>query len=201
MMPRSSPPQHRPQPRRKHIKVQTPEYLSNVALYYLSRFAASEASLRRVLENRLRRAAMAHPSFADDKAAQENLRQAIDTIVAQHKRTGVLDDVAYADMKVRSQRRSGRSARRITQQLQLKGIAAEIIAAALKPNDDEENGEDAERKAALAFARRRGLGPFRKSQKDLPDNVRRKDFATMARAGFAYDTTRDVLGGEPELEE
>ena len=188
------------QPRRKRIKVPTAEYLANVALYYLSRFAASEASLRRVLENRLRRAAMVHEAFTADKTAQETLHRAIDAIVAQHKKTGVLDDVAYAAMKVRGLRRSGRSARRITQQLQQKGVAAGIISAALKPGD-EENGEDAERKAALAFARRRGLGPFRKSQKDLPENIGRKDFAAMARAGFSYDIMRDVLGSEPETDD
>jgi regulatory protein len=191
-------------PQRKRIRIPTPEYLANVALYYLSRFATSEASLRRVLKNRLKRAAIAHEAFAADAAAQETLRRVIDSLVEQHRKTGVLNDAAYAAMKTGSMRRSGRSARRITQHLQQKGIAPEIIERTLKPQDEDDTG-DAESKAALAFARRRKLGLFRKDGVNpknlLPHEQRRKDFATMARAGFAYDTARDILGGEFEDEE
>jgi regulatory protein len=187
----------------KRIKIPTPTYLANVALYYLSRFAASEASLRRVLENRVRRAAMANPEFAADAAARETAQKAIDAIVAQHVKSGVVNDSAFAEMKVRGLRRAGRSQRRITQQLQHKGIAADVIARALQPEDDR-NPEDIEKQSALAFARRRKLGPFRKEEasketKALFDQ-RRKDLASMARAGFSCDIARQVLGGDVEEE-
>jgi regulatory protein len=186
---------------KKRIKIPKPENLANSALYYLSRFAASEESLRRVLQNRIRRAALAHPDFAADKNAQKTLASAIDAIVAQHKKSGALNDEAFAAMKVRSLRREGRSKRRIEMQLRQKGVAAEIIESALEP--DEETG-DPERKAALAFAKKRKLGPYRppalienhKEDKKQEATQRRKDYATMARAGFSYDTSRATLGGE-----
>jgi SOS response regulatory protein OraA/RecX len=58
---------------RRTFKKPTPERLANAALYYLSRYAASEASLRRVLENRVRRAAMRDEAFAADREAQAAL--------------------------------------------------------------------------------------------------------------------------------
>ncbi|MDD5587414.1 MAG: RecX family transcriptional regulator, partial [Alphaproteobacteria bacterium] len=150
-------------------------------------------------ENRIRRAKMVHESLAADVGKLDDLHRAIDAIIARHKKSGALNDAAYAAMKVNSLRRAGRGARRITQQLQQKGVAADIIASALTPEDNE-SPEDAEHKAAMTFARRRGLGPFRKAQKDLPEN-KRKDFAAMARAGFSYDVTRNVLGSLPEEDE
>ncbi len=176
---------------RKTIRIPTPDNLVNVALYYLSRFAASEASLRRALENRVRRAALAHPDFAADEAARGALQQVIAGIVAKHKASGVLNDAAFAEMKVRSLRRAGRSARRITQQLQHKGVAAATIATALLPEDDGD-AEGDELQAARAFARRRGLGPYRKKAADA-DQLR-KDIASFARAGFSYDISRQILG-------
>lgn len=177
--------------------VPTADSLSNVALHYLARFAASEAGLRRVLENRVRRAAMAHEAFAADKAAQATLRAAIETIIARHKKSGVLDDAAFAAMKARSLRRAGGSARRIAEKLQHKGIAKPLIAAALQPEEGLGVAE-AERQAALAYAKRRRLGPYRKQAAD--EAQRRKDYAAMARAGFAYAVAATVLGGEAEEE-
>jgi hypothetical protein len=58
--------------------IPTAESLSKEATSYLCRFAASEHYLRRVLQNRLRRAVLGNPSFAEDQAAQKNLHAAID---------------------------------------------------------------------------------------------------------------------------
>lgn len=179
--------------RKKPFKKPTPERLANIALYYLSRFAASEASLRRVLENRIRRVAMRDPDFAADTQKQNELRQAINTIVDGHKKTGALNDEAYAAMKVSSLRRAGRSTRRITQHLQQKGLAPPLIAEAVAPQEDEEL------QAAQRFAKRKKLGPFRQEPADKEQA--RKDFAILARAGFSYDTARLVLDSSVDLSE
>lgn len=185
-----------PPPRRK-TKKPTPERLANVALHYLSRYAASEASLRRVLENRVRRAVMADETFAADAEAQASLAQGIDKIIETHKRTGVLNDQAFAEMKVSSLRRAGRSARRITQQLAQKGVKGEVIEAALEPEEGVD-AQEAELKAAQAYARRRGLGPFRKGGPSEDRAIKAKEIASMARAGFSFDTAKKILGAGPE---
>ena len=178
----------RSQPRRS--KIPTVQNLENVALFYLSRFASSESSLRRVLENRMRRAAMRNPAFAADDALQNKLRAAIDGIVEKHKKTGALNDNAYAEMKITSLRRAGRSARAIRQKLGQKGIAKSLIENNLE-RETESDG-DSELLAARELARRRRLGPFRKGEGDAL--LWRKELAVMARAGFSLDVARRILG-------
>jgi regulatory protein len=184
----------------KTIRIPTPAYLANVALAYLGRYAATEASFRRVLENRLRRAAMQNAVFAADRAAQKALREAIEKLVEKYKTAGVLNDAAYAEMKIGSLRRSGGSARRISQKLQVKGVKAPIIAAAFE-EEVEREGEGRERKAALLFAKKKGLGPYRKegARKKLDEAAqKKKDIAAFLRAGFSYDLVKEVLGADPE---
>jgi regulatory protein len=175
-------------------KIPTKQNLTNVALYYLQRYAASEASLRRVLTNRLIRAAMAHPDFAADHERNTLLRSDIETIIDTHKRTGVLNDQAFAETKVNSLRRQGKSRRIIQMKLGAKGIKNEIVMAALVQYDDGQDPGESEFKAALALARRRKWGPFRTMPAD--DDRKRKDFAAMARAGFSSDIIRHVLKAE-----
>ena len=175
-------------------KIPTPQSLANVALHYLGRYAASEASLRRVLENRLRRAAMQRPEFAADAERQAMLRGVIEQLVETHKKTGVINDAAFAETKVNSLRRQGRSRRTIQQKLGSKGIRGAIVTAALEQNAEGAAPEEVELAAALAWARRRKLGAFRREPAD-PDR-QRKDFAALARAGFSSDIARRVLKAE-----
>lgn len=175
-------------------KIPTPQSLANAALQYLGRYAASEASLRRVLENRLRRAAMQRPEFAADAERLVMLRSTIEQLVETHKRTGVINDAAFAETKVNSLRRQGRSRRAIQQKLGAKGIGGSVVATALEQYAEGAAPEEVELAAALALARRRKLGPFRKEPSD-PDR-QRKDFAALARAGFSSDIARRVLKAE-----
>jgi len=197
---------------RPRVKIPTPERLSNVALHYLGRFAASEQSLRKVLQNRIRKAAMADPGFAADSERQTQLRAAIETIIEKHRRTGALNDKAYAEMKVRGLRRAGKSARAISQKLAAKGVGREVAAASLGGGEESEGDPEAdELKAARIFARRKKLGPFRAasattSAVSAASDMQRKaaaqkDMAAMARNGFSYDVIRKILGGDATDEE
>ncbi|MGB9153975.1 MAG: regulatory protein RecX [Alphaproteobacteria bacterium] len=179
---------------KKPLKIPSPQSLANIALHYLGRYAASEASLRRVLTNRLRRVTMQNSEFAKDLERQQALRSVIETIIATHKRTGVINDAIFAETKVNSLRRQGRSRRAIQQKLSAKGIASETITTALSQNNDGAEPADIELKAAMALARKRKLGPFRKTLADADRS--RKDFAALARAGFSSDIARRVLKTE-----
>jgi len=187
-------------PVRRPFRKPNPVRLANAALFYLSRYAASEASLRRVLENKLRRAAMQDDTFAADHELQATLREAIEKIIETHKATGALNDAAYAEMKVHSLRRSGRSARMITQKLSQKGLKADVIERALVPEYEDETPVDVEIRAARALAKRRALGPYRKATTrpaltEAEEAKRKaKESATLARAGFSFDIIKRVLG-------
>jgi len=169
----------------------TPERLKNIALYYLSRYAASEASLRRVLNNRVRRACLAHPDFAADREKQAAARDAIEQIIAAHVKTGAVNDAAVAAMKVANLRRGGKSMRFILRKLSARGLAQELVARALADYDGAADGVDAEMKAALAHAKKRHLGRFRIRGEREGD--RQKDFASLARTGFSVNIIRKIL--------
>lgn len=180
-------------PHKKTIKIPTPERLKNIALHYLSRYAASEASLRRVLHNRMRRAVVAHPAWAADPARQAELSAAIEQIIAAHKKSGAVNDTAIAEMKVASLRRSGKSGRFIRQKLQQQGLAKNIVGHALQEHDDEQgDGEAAEVKAALMLCKKRRLGGFRPKERAKEGDAKR-DFAALARAGFSSNVIRKIL--------
>lgn len=169
--------------------------MANAALFYLSRFAASEHSLRRVLENRLRRTALRNPDFAANTELQQSLQQVIEALIERHKKSGVLNDVAFAETKVRSMRRAGRSSRDIKMRLvKGSGVAAPIVDTVLGQDEDAGDAETAELQAALKLAKRRKMGAFAASPADFEQQ--RKNFATMARAGFGFDVIKKVLGGD-----
>jgi regulatory protein len=181
----------------RHMRIPTAQDLEKAALFYLSRFAASESSLRRVLQNRLRKTALRNPQFAADNELRNQLHDAIDVIVGKHKKSGVLNDENFAALKISSLRRAGRSARAIRQRLGRKGVAPATIESMLAR--EEEGGDEGDLKAARKLAQRRHLGSFRKGA-DTPE-IRRKEMAIMARAGFSLDTVRLALGKDVDYEE
>jgi regulatory protein len=183
----------------KTRKIPTAQSLANVALQYLGRYAASEASLRRVLENRLRRAAMQNPGFSADAELLRELRGVIGQLIEKYRKNGVLNDAAFAETQVNSLRRQGRSRRLIAQKLGLRGISRAIVASALEKNAEEFGPEEAEVAAVWALMRRRKMGPFRKIPADK--DIRRKDLAALARAGFSLDIARRVLDAKTQKEE
>jgi len=175
----------RPTRKRTGPKPVTKERLERIALHYLERFASSAENLRRVLLRRVDRSARLHGTDAAEGA------QWVDALVERYRRSGLLDDRAYAEAKTQSLRRRGASARMVRQKLGAKGVDADTVAAAL----DAAGGAD-DLAAAFAYARRRRLGPFgpAASRKDR----RQRDMAALARAGYDYDTARKVIDARPE---
>lgn len=182
---------------RKKRKIPTPESLANAALQYLTRYAASEESFRRVLKNRIRRAALDNPDFGADLERQGVLLCEIERLLEKHRKSGALNDDSFAETKVRSLRREGRSRRYIAQKLAVKGLSSKTVEAALLQNAEGATADEAEFAAALALAKRRKIGPFRKGLTDR--ELKRKEFALLARAGFSFDTAQKVLGSGPDF--
>src|SRR4029077_12422825 len=82
----------------------------------------------------------------------------IDELVERYRRTGLLDDAAYAAARARSRLARAEPLRRIAAGLAAKGVDAEDRAAALDAL--RETAPDPDLAAACAFARRRRLGPY-----------------------------------------
>ena len=164
----------------------TAKYLQNAAAFYLERYPSTAEGLRRVLDRRVRRAEMAEVPIID------NVKQAIDAIVAKFVDAGVIDDKAFAQTKARALHRRGSSSRLTRQKLKLAGVDEDTLDKAIAGLDQEldTNPRQREWKAAVALARRRRLGPFRAKERK---EHRNRDLAAMARGGFDYDLARRVV--------
>lgn len=175
-------------PRRVPRKA-TARHLENVALWYLARFQATARSLERVLERRVQRSARHHGTDAAEG------RALITDLIARYRRSGLLDDAAYAQARALTLHQRGVSMRAIRARLREKGVGGPEIDDALRAlaeNTDPDTPPDLE--AARRTARRRRLGPWR----DGPQREarREKDLAALARAGFSYEVAKRVIDGE-----
>jgi len=161
----------------------TPQSLYNAALFYLERFSTSAENLRRVLIRRVERSVRVHDT---DRA--EGLA-AVDELIARLRKSGLLDDRAYAEAHAKTLRRRGMPSRVIRARLRRKGVGEDDADAGLAAAD--EDADDPDLAAAVNFARRRRLGPFRSSEK--APGTGEKDLAILARAGFRYDVARRIV--------
>ena len=169
--------------------------LAAAAARYLNRFWAPSAALRRVLMKRVAAAAAWH---GEDPAQGAAL---VEALIGRLLEAGVLDDGNYAAERARQLHEHGLPGSRIRQRLREKGVGAEHIDAALaavhrsaQETDDDPDGDghhDPDLIAAVAYARRRRLGPHRPPEQRAERY--QKDLAAMARAGFSYDVARRVI--------
>ena len=173
---------------RRGPKKATADYLEKSALYYLDRYAASSAHLKRLLLAKVSRSARFHGTDAQAGAA------AVEQLIARLIRVGLLDDAAYAAARARSLHRRGASARATRGKLAQKGLAPELIDRAMADLDGE--SPEPELNAALAFARRRRLGPYRPAGERT--ERRERDLAALGRQGFDLDLARRVIDA-PDL--
>ncbi|PIW26699.1 MAG: hypothetical protein COW30_13695 [Rhodospirillales bacterium CG15_BIG_FIL_POST_REV_8_21_14_020_66_15] len=175
--------------KRRGPKKATKSHLENAALHYLSRFATSAENLRRVLMRRVDRSARHHGTDAEEGAAW------VDDLIRRYRRAGLLDDAAYAEARAADMLRRGTPMKGVRFKLMQKGVGAEDIDRAITTLAEDTPEPDLA--AAVAFARRRRLGPF--AHQGTRQDRRDKDLAALARAGFDYDTARRVIEAESEV--
>jgi len=147
--------------------------MEELALAYVARFATTRAKLEAYLRRKLRECGWAGEGDPG-----------VEALAARMVAAGYVDDAAYARMKSGSLLRRGYGARRVTQALHAAGVDEAV-------RDSVRAGEGAQRRAALAMARKRRFGPFGAG---LCDPVRReKQIAAMLRAGHRLDMARELI--------
>jgi len=147
----------------------------NSTIYRLGRQMMTEKQLSDAISRK------AKQKFEDISQAQ--VRALADLAVKFGYEQGGLNDVAYAEISVRSGVRSGRSKRIMAQKLAIKGIDRETAVTALEGSDD--------LVAAINFARKRAFGPFRRG--DADEKRYNKEMSAFARNGFGFELGRSVL--------
>lgn len=160
--------------------------LEKAALHYLGRFATSTEQLRKVLLRRIKRAAM----LGAEAEAAAVAKRAVERLLARYVAAGLLDDRRFAAAHTQSLRRRGASRQGIRQRLAAKGVERELVEAALAEDGDAAS----ELAAAGALARRRRLGPYRAPA--AREGFRKRDLASLARAGFSLEIARRILAAE-----
>lgn len=141
--------------------------LRDLALAYVARYATSRAKLSAYLHRKLRERGWEGAGEPD-----------ISGLVERYAELGYIDDEAFARAKGEGLLRRGYGRRRVEQALFAAGIEEDLReAAAPDPL--------AERRAALAMAKKRRFGPFGMEPPDV--QKREKQIAAMIRAGHGFD--------------
>lgn len=163
--------------------------LYEAAVTHLARYATSRAGLLRVLDRRVERWARAVSDNHDDQEAvaqaAASAKQAARAAVARLAALGAIDDAAFARSRANSLSRAGRSRRAVAAHLAARGITSDTASLALPDDPDREFA------AAVAQCRRRRLGPFRTAEPS--PELRRRELAALARAGFDQDAASRAL--------
>lgn len=150
--------------------------LEELALAYVARYATTGAKLEAYLARKLR-----------ERGWAEEGPPPVDALIGKFVAAGYIDDAAWARARSGNLLRRGYGARRVKEALGAAGVADDVRQE-LRP------GEGAQRRAALAMARKRGFGPFGAAP---PDRARReKQLAAMLRAGHPLDSARELVDAE-----
>ena len=162
-----------------------PPALERLALRYVERFATTRGKLAGYLRRKVRERGWEGEAPADPEAVAERFAA-----------LGYIDDRGYAEVKAAALGRRGLGARRVDTAL-VQARVGEEDRAALEPDIAARSVE-----AALAFARRKRLGPWRRAEGDRA--LRDKQLAAMLRAGHPLDLARRILslpaGEDPDPE-
>lgn len=152
--------------------------LQRLALGYAERYLTTEARLAAYLHRKLRERGWAESAPPD-----------VPGLVAHLARLGYVDDAGFARARAASLVRRGYGPRRIGQALRAAGTREDEAAAALAlpPGDAWA--------AALAFARRRRIGPFAAAPADRAG--REKAYAALLRAGHGSAHARRIVDALP----
>ena len=157
-----------------------PATIRALALHYVGRYATTQARLTQYLDRKLYERGWAESAPLPD----------LEQLVEEFARLGYVDDDAFAANRVTSLLRRGYGAKRLNSALRQAGIAADK--AELAARVDRDSALD----AAMAFARRRRLGPFGPPLLDA--KARTRAVAAFVRAGHSFEIVREILAIESD---
>jgi len=152
--------------------------LERFALRYVERYATTRARLADYLGRKIRERGWGGDAPPDPAALAQRLAD-----------LGYVDDRAFAEARASAMGRRGLGARRVAAALRIAGVES-ADAAALAPEVEARAAS-----SALAFARRRRIGPFAPAAADRAQ--RERQLAAMLRAGHPPDLARAIVRMRP----
>ena len=159
--------------------------LESLALRYVERFATTRGRLTDYLNRKIRergRADEAAGAAADPAELAQRMAE-----------LGYVDDRAFAEQRAAAMQRRGLGARRVAGAFREAGIDesdADSVAPAIADRAVE---------SALAFARRKRIGPYGSGDGDGHGDrkLHEKQLAAMLRAGHRFDLARRIVAAPP----
>ena len=152
------------------------EKLLKYAIYYLSRYSSSKKNLEYILKKKIRR-------LSEEKKIRFDLYNEIKTIITKIEKQNLINDIVFAESKIRSLLNQAKSKNYIKQYLIKKGIDNNLV--------DEQialfykNDKSIEKENAIKFANKKNLLNDKKNYE--------KKLSKMARAGFSYEIAKKIL--------
>ena len=158
------------------------EDIKELSLKYLDKYQPSKKDLRIYLYRKVLDTDYLHKD-------KESILREIDIVIDNLESIGVINDTIYSEIKSKNYLKKGYSLNKIRMNLVQKGIDGELLKKTM--NDIQKDNVDPDFYAAIRVCRRRRIGPYR------PDANREifytKDTGVLARAGFSYSTSKNVL--------
>lgn len=152
--------------------------LDRLALGYAGRYATTRAKLKAYLGRKLGARGWCGEGTPP-----------VDALVERMAALGYVDDRAFAEARGAALGRRGYGVRRVSQALRAAGVGEEDAAPAYA------RAEDDALAAALAFARRRRIGPFAAERQDRDGE--RRALAALVRAGHPFALARRIASAAP----
>lgn len=168
-----------PPTRRAQKQPISAQQLRQLALSYVARYATSQAKLTHYLQRKI-----------NERGWETDDRPPISQIVAQMVDMGFVDDEAFATSRKDSLIRRGYGETRIRSALHQAGIDSETT------NKIVDIEEDRALEIALAYARKRRLGPYFLGAPD--QKSRQKQLASLLRAGHNLTIALQILDLDAE---
>ncbi|MBO85826.1 MAG: regulator [Deltaproteobacteria bacterium] len=180
-------------PARRPPRPPTARQLREIARRYVERYIPSVAQTEAVLWRKVRRAT----GLLRDGSEPAPV---IDAILTDFCARKILDDDRLAHALVREYHRRGDPLPKMRGKLVRKRIPFDIIDQALRTLDEalKADGVDPRRQRALAYARRRRLGPWRRDPARRSAR-REKDLAALGRTGVPWGLAREIVD-HPDLD-
>ena len=151
--------------------------LKKCAISYLSKYNTSKKNLDRILHNKVRRMNL-------EKKDKFILYSSIASIMADLEINKLIDDKNFAQSKIHSLSLQGKSRFFVKSYLLQKGIEKNMIEKTFE--NFELKNPNWESESAKIFARKKRLGVKHSNNPE-------KDLAKMARAGFNYKISKNIL--------
>ncbi|MDB0036802.1 recombination regulator RecX [Pelagibacteraceae bacterium] len=161
---------------------ETDEEIKELALNYLDKYQPSKKDLRLYLFRKV---------LSDDQGSANKsiILEQIDKIINNLEQLGLINDDLYSEIKSKNFLKRGYSLNKIKMTLSQKGIDSELLKRTIE--NIKNNHEDPDFYSAIKICKRRRIGPYRPdANKEM---FLKKDIGVLARAGFSYDTSMQVL--------